>query len=230
MSFVFEERFMSEEQKADAVEAAKQELDVIAPASQEEAIPKSLEEIIFNLKGWGIEDFEDVLTLRCKGKDLRIKIANIPTSDEMFAVQAADDFKGYLWIKRVKVELISRAISWIDGIDIRNLPNEERFVPDPTDSNKTVRDIQVVLRNTIMTWGQELVESLWKVLMNHSQNIEDRLKSEFPQNALMTEVEARLIERARKQMDESFQVIRDEQVAALYDTTPEKLPEEEEAK
>lgn len=212
----------------DDVQKAQGELETIAPAEQPGEAPKSLDDVVAGLRGFGIEEFEEILTLRCKGRNLRIKIANIPTSDEMLSVQAADEFKGYLWIKRVKVELISRAISWIDGIDIHTLALEKRFVPDPTDPNKAVRDIQVVLRNSIMTWGQEIVESLWKVLMNHSQNIEDRLKDEFPQNAMMTEVEARLIDRARKQMDESFQVIKDEQVAALYDTTPEKLPEEQE--
>lgn len=212
----------------DDVQKAQGELEAIAPPATEQEAPRSLDDVVAGLKGFGIEEFEEILTLKSKGKDLRIKIANIPTADEMLAVQAADDLKGYLWIKRVKVELISRSITWIDGIDIHNLPKEKRFVPDPTDDNHAVRDIQTVLRNMIMTWGQELVESLWKVLMTHSQNIEDRLKEQFPQNAIMTEVEARLIERAKKQMDASFQVIRDEQVAVLYDTTPEKLPEEEE--
>jgi len=212
------------------VQKAQDELKAIAPAAPAEAAPLSLDDVVAGLKGFGIEEFEEILTLTSGAKKLQIKIANIPTADEMFSVQAADEFKGYLWIKRVKVELISRAISWIDGIDIRNLPTEKRFVSDPSDPNRAVRDIQVVLRNTIMTWGQEVTEALWKVLMNHSQNIEDRLKNEFPQNAMMTEVEARLIERARKQMDESFQIIRDEQVAALYDTTLEKIPEDEQGK
>ena|SRR5271170_3328455 len=209
------------------VQKAQDELETIAPASPDSASPLSLDDVVAGLKGFGIENFEEILTLNSNGRSLRIKISNVPTSDEMFSVQAADEFKGYLWIKRVKVELISRAISWIDGIDIRKLPVEQRFVLDPTDGNK--RDVQVVLRNALMTWGQEIVESLWKVLMNHSQTIEDRLKNEFPQNAMMTEVEARLIDRAKKQLDESFQVIRDEQVAALYDTTPEKASEETEA-
>jgi len=214
----------------DDVQKAQGELETIAPASTEqEAAPKSLDDVVAGLKGFGIEDFEEILTLKSKGRDLRIKISNIPTSEEMFSVQAADEFKGYLWIKRVKVELISRAISWIDGIDIRNIATEKRFVPDPSDPNKAVRDIQVVLRNTIMTWGQEVVEALWKVIMNHSQNIEDRLKDEFPQNATMTEVEARLIDRAKKQMDDSFQTIRDEQVAVLYDTTT-PIPQPEDSK
>ena len=161
-----------------------------------------------------------------KGRDLRLKIANIPTAEEMIAVQAADEFKGYLWIKRVKVELISRAISWIDGIDINNLAPDQRFVPDPTDPDRKVRDTQVVLRNVIMGWGQELTEVLWKVLMTHSQNIEDRLKEQFPSNAIMTEVEQRLFERARKQMDENMKIIQDEQVAALYDTSTEPIEED----
>lgn len=206
---------------------AQGELEVIAPAPQEQAEPKSLDDVVAGLRGFGIEDFEEILTLKANGRSLRIKIANIPTSEEMLAVQAADEFKGNLWIKRVKVEIISRAISWIDGIEIRSLPTEKRFIPDPTDPNKAVRDIQTVLRNLLMTWGQEIVEVLWKVVMSHSQNIEDRLKSEFP-NATMTEVESRLIARARRQLDESFEIIRDEAVATLYDTTPGTLPEEEE--
>lgn len=209
----------------DNVETAKQELGVIAP-TEEAAAPRSLEEVIAGLKGFGIEEFEDILTIKCKGRDLRIKIANIPTSEEMLAVQSADDFKGYLWIKRVKVELISRAITWIDGIDIHNVPVEKRFVPDPTDPDKKLRDVQVVLRNVIMGWGQELTEVLWKVLMNHSQNIEDRLKEQFPSNAIMTEVEQRLFERAKKQMDENMQIIHDEQVDALYDTSTEPIEED----
>jgi hypothetical protein len=208
------------------VQKAQGELETIAPSAPE-ATPKSLDEVIAGLKGFGIEEFEEILTLKTKGRDLRIKIANVPTSDEMLAVQAADDLKGYLWIKRVKVELIARSITWIDGIDLRSLPHEKRFVADPSDPNLAVRDMQTVLRNVILGWGQELVESLWKVLMTHSQNIEDRLKEQFPQNAIMTEVEARLIERARKQMESSFQVIRDEQVAALYDTSTEKIAEDQ---
>jgi hypothetical protein len=210
----------------DNVETAKQELGVIAP-TEEAAAPKSLDDVIAGLKGFGIEEFEEILTIKCKGRaDLRVKIANIPTAEEMLSVQAADEFKGYLWIKRVKVELISRAITWIDGIDIHNLPPDKRYTPDPTDPDRKVRDVQIVLRNVIMGWGQELTEVLWKVLMNHSQNIEDRLKEQFPSNAIMTEVEQRLFDRAKKQMEESMQIIRDEQVAALYDTSPETIEED----
>jgi hypothetical protein len=209
----------------DDVKKAQEELEVIAPAPEQATQPKSLEDVVAGLKGFGIEEFEEILTVKSKRGDLRLKISNVPTADEMLAVQAADELKGYLWIKRVKVELISRSITWLDGLDIYNLTPEKRFVIDPTDSNRPVRDIQVVLRNLIMGWGQELVETLWKVLMTHSQKIEDRYREQFPQNAIMTEVEARLVERARRQLDESFKVIREEAVSTLYDTTPEPTPE-----
>jgi len=200
----------------DEVQKAQGELDQIAPTAPPAEAPKSLDEVIAGLRGFGIEEFEEILTIKCKGRNLRVKISNIPTTEEMLSIQAVEEFKGYLWIKRVKVELLSRAITWIDGIDMRALKPDERFVPDPTDEGK-VRDIQVVLRNVIMGWGQELTEVLWKVLMTHSQNIEDRMKAQFPDSAVITEVEQRLFEQAKKQLDEANKVIIEEQVAKLYD-------------
>lgn len=198
----------------DNVQKAQDELASVAPVS-EAATPRSLDDVIAGLKGFGIEEFEEILTIKTKGRDVQLRISNIPTSDEMSAVLASDEFKGYNWVKKVKIEILSRAISWIDGIDIRKLPADKRFVKDPTDGQ--IRDVQVALRNLIQGWGQELVEVLWKVLMTHSQRIEDRLKDEFPQSAMMTEVEARLFEQARKQVEERSKVIIGEAVAKLYD-------------
>lgn len=211
----------------DDVQKAQDELSQIAAPQPQETAPLSLDDVVAGLKGFGIEEFEEILTVKSGKRTLKIKIANIPTTDEMFAVQTADEFKGYLWIKKVKVELLSRAITWIDGIDIRALQPDKRFVSDPTDEGK-IRDIQVVLRNILMGWGQELVEVLWKVLMTHSQNIEDRMKSQFPDSATMTEVETRLFESAKKQLDEASKVIIEEQVSKMYDSNivPDNLPEE----
>jgi hypothetical protein len=208
----------------DEVQKAQGELEQIAPSAPPAEAPKSLDEIIAGLRGFGIEEFEEILTIKCKGRNLRVKISNIPTTEEMLSIQAVEEFKGYLWIKRVKVELLSRAITWIDGVDILALKPDERFVTDPTDEGK-VRDIQVVLRNVIMGWGQELTEVLWKVLMTHSQNIEDRMKAQFPDSAVITEVEQRLFEQAKKQLDEANKVIIEEQVAKLYD--PNIVPDRE---
>lgn len=207
------------------IQKAQQELSAIAPTG-ETATPKSIDEIIAGLRGFGIEELEEILTIKTKSRDVRLKISNIPTTDEMLSIQATEDYKGYLWIKRVKVEILSRAISWIDGVDLRALPMAQRYVTDPTD--KQVKDIQPVLRNLLLSWGQELVEILWKVLMTHSQNIEDRMKNQFPDSAVMTEVEQRLFEQAKKQIDERNQVIIDETVSQLYEEASEPLPETKE--
>jgi hypothetical protein len=208
------------ENTQDNVQQAQAEISAVA-----ETTPKSLDEVIGGLKGFGIEEFEEILTVKTKKREVRLKISNLPTTDEMSATLAADDFKGYSWVKRVKVELLSRAISWIDGCEIRNLAPEQRFVTDPTDG--TVRDVQVALRNLIMGWGQELIEVLWKVLMTHSQSLEDRLREQFPDNATMTEVERRLFEQASAQIEETNKVIVQEAVAKLYDPELDGPLEEE---
>jgi hypothetical protein len=194
--------------------------------------PQSLDEIVAGLCGFGIEELEEILTINSKsGKKIRLRISNIPTTDEMQGVMAADEFKGYLWIKRVKVELLSRAITWVGigdgkGVSLSSLAPDQRFCADPTDGGK-VKDIQVVLRNLIMGWGQEITEILWKVLMTHSQNIEDRMAEQFPESTVMTEVESRLFEQARKQIEDQTAVIVQDQVAKLYDADIDgPLPEE----
>jgi hypothetical protein len=210
------------------IQKAKDELASVAAVAEAEA-PKSLDDVIAGLKGFGIEEFEEILTIKTNGRDVRLRISNVPTSDEMAAVLASDEFKGYNWVKKVKVELLSRSISWVDGIDLRKLPADKRYVKDPTDGQ--VRDIQLALRNSIMGWGHELVEVLWKVLMTHSQRIEDRLKEEFPQSATMTEVEQRLFEQASKRIEEANKVIIQETVAKLYDPEIDgELPAEAEEK
>jgi hypothetical protein len=207
----------------DKVQQAQSEIESASPSSQEEAQPQSLDEIVAGLKGFGIEELEEILTVNCQGgKQVRLRISNIPTTDEMASVMVADEFKGYLWIKRVKVELLSRAITWLGfgegskGISLKNLAPDKRWVGDPTDGGK-VKDVQIVLRNLIMTWGQEITEILWKVLMTHSQNIENRLAAQFPDSTVMTAVEQRLFEQATRQIDEQTKVIVEETVAKLYD-------------
>lgn len=206
----------------DKVQRAQEEIASATPETQEQETPLSLDEIVAGLKGFGIEELEEILTVSTKdGKQIRLRISNIPTTDEMSSVMAADEFKGYLWIKRVKVELLSRAITWValgsgKGISLRALAPDKRYCADPTDGGK-VKDIQVVLRNLLMGWGQEITEILWKVLMTHSQNIENRMAEQFPESTVMTEVESRLFEQAKKQIDEQTQVIVQDQVAKLYD-------------
>lgn len=207
--------------------------------SHSEENPQSLDEVIAGLKGFGIEDLDQILTIKLKsGRQVDLRISNIPTNDEMAALLAVEGNKGYMWVKAVKIEILSRAISWINGKSLRNLTPSQRLVVDPTDTTdedgkprKVIKDIQVVLRNLIKGWGEELIEVLWKILMTHSQRIEDQLKASLPDSAYMTEVEARLFEQARAQIEAQTEQVISESVAKLYDPEQDgELPAVEEKK
>ncbi len=175
-------------------EAAAELAELTTPA----ATPKSAQEVINALLGFGIEDNEEIITAVSGNRTLRLRIQNLPTEADMAALLAAEEFKGPAWMQRVKCELLSRAVSWLDGISIRSLIPEQRFVVDPTDAQHPKRDIQVVLRNLMLGWGQETIGVLWKALMVHSQKIEDRLVEQFPEAALITDTEKRWLEMAEE--------------------------------
>jgi hypothetical protein len=177
--------------------------------------PISLNDIIADLKGFGIEDFDTYIPLTCGNKTLQIKLANIPSDEELIALTAVEEFKGYEWLQRVKAEIISRSISWVNGVEIRKLPPQARMVVDPLDGQS--KDIQVVLRNLLTGWGQEYMLCLWKVLMVHSQNIENRLLESFPEAAVMTEVERRFTERVKADIESHTRDVIEDQVEKLFD-------------
>jgi hypothetical protein len=124
----------------------------------------------------------------------------MPTDEEIAALLSSEDYKGYAWIQRIRVEILSRSISWIDGVDIHALRSKGTPIKD---ADGTFRDIQVVLRSIIMGWGQELVMTLWKIAMVHSDKIEKRYQSEFPDSTLMTDVERRFMETVLKEFEDS---------------------------
>lgn len=191
----------------------------------QEATPQSLDEVISGLKGFGIEEFEEILTLQAGNKTVRLRISNIPSEDEMMSMIAVEDAKGYLWVQKVKCEIVSRAISWINGIQIRGLEGDARIVTDPTDGAK--RDIQVALRNILVGWGQETLQVLWKVVCVHSQRIEDRLVKSFPDSAIMTEVEKRFLEQAMRDIAAQGQSLIAEGFNELVkEATPEEPAQE----
>jgi hypothetical protein len=159
-----------------------------------------LNEVIADLRGFGIEEFEEILTLECGGKKVRIKLANIPTDQDLTAMLAVEGSKGYIFFQEIKVEILSRSITWINGVDLRKLAGKDRLVTDPKDG--LPKDIQVVLRDTIKGWGIEIMQVLWKVLMVHSQTIENRLSASFPDAAVLTDVERRYRDRMEREIEE----------------------------
>ncbi len=195
------------------------------PQPETEVSPKSVDEVVAALRGFGVEDYAETLVIEAGGRTVRLKLANIPSEAEMMALLAVEGTKGYLWVQKVKCEILSRAISWIDGVSIRDLTEKQRMVVDPTDPQKSRRDIQVVLRNIILGWGQEVMAVLWKVECVHSQSIEDRLVKSFPDSAIMTEVEKRFMENAIRDIDAANKKMITDQVEEMAQAT--EIPAEE---
>jgi hypothetical protein len=189
--------------------------------------PKSLDEVILGMKGFGIEEVEEILNFKASGKKVGLRISNIPTDSEMKALLAAEEFKGYAWIQRIRCEILSRAITWVNEIDIRGLTEEQRVVVDPTSKDGARADIQIVLRNILLSWGQEVLQTLWKILMVHSDKIEKRMRKDFPDSTLMTEVEQRFSETALKEIRDANREVIEDTVAKVLD---EELDPEERAK
>ena len=185
--------------------------------------PKSLDEVNLGLKGFGIEENEEILNFEASGRKVSLRISNIPTDSEMKALLAAEELKGYAWVQRIRCEILSRAITWANGINIRDLTEDQRMVVDPTSKDDSKVDIQVALRNVLLGWGQEVLQTLWKILMVHSENIAKRMQKDFPQSTMMTEVERRFFEAALKEIhDASKEVIEDTVAKAIEEElTPE---------
>jgi len=158
----------------------------------------TLDEVMADLQGFGIEDTEDLISMTVGGKTVSLRLANIPSEAEIQALYSAEELKGHAWITRIKCEVLSRAISWINGISLKD--SASMFIVSPI--NGVEANIRPILRDTIMGWGQEAVGVLWKVLMVHCQKIEDRLYESLPDATTMTDVEKRFFQKALEEIDE----------------------------
>jgi hypothetical protein len=218
--------YVAPSEKIEATPTASSNEPVVMTADQTTVVadtptpPLSIEEIIAGLRGFGIEENEEVLTFNSgNGKKVRLRITNMPTDEEIKALVSAEEYKGYAWVQRIRVEILSRSISWIDGMDIRALREKGVVIKDADGVN---RDIQIVLRNVIMGWGQELVQTLWKIAMVHSEKIEKRYQSEFPESTIMTEVERRFMDTVLKEIEDSSKEVIADSVRQLFEVEKEE--------
>jgi len=129
-----------------------------------------------------------------------------------------EGLKGYVFFQEIKVELLSRAVTWINGVDIGKLQGKDRLVIDRKDGFP--KDVQIIIRDTIKSWGVEIMQVLWKVLMVHSQTIENRLFESFPEAAVLTNTERRYRDRIDKEMEEFAKTAIQERVTELLDGEP----------
>lgn len=178
---------------------------------------RTLDNIIADIKGFGIEEFEEILTINIGGKKISLRISNISTEEELLAMIASEEYKGHMWVQKIKCEMLSRAISWIDGVPIKGDEIVINPMRDGLESN-----IRVVLRDVLMTWGVEVLTILWKIFMVHNQKIEDRLIETFPDSVIMTEFERRFLERALIELDEQSK-------SAIEDTIDKTIKNETKA-
>ena len=109
------------------------------------------------------------------GKTLRLKIANLPSDQDLTAMLAVEDKKGYIFFQEIKIELLSRAITWINGADLRKLQGKDRLVYDSRDGLQ--KDINRVSGNH-QSLGRGLMQML-RMLLVHSQGIENSLFDSF---------------------------------------------------
>jgi hypothetical protein len=199
--------------------------EVEQPSAPVEHQPASLDEIFNDLQGFGLEECDEIITIASGPKNLRIRFSNISTVEDLTSHLAAEEKKGYEHFQTIKAEILSRAITWVNGVDLRKLEGSARLVTDPR--SKQRRDFQTVMRDTILGWGSEVMQLLWKALMVHIQKIEDRLFESLPIATVMTDVERRYLDRLEKEIEAQTQDVLRDRIEQLVDGDgTEDAPEE----
>jgi hypothetical protein len=174
-------------------------------------VQRTLDDIINDLKGFGIKESEDIITMDVAGRQIQLRISNLPAEEEINALLGAEEFKGHMWVQRIRAEILSRAISWINGTHIEGT----EYVAHPLKDDVSV-NIRVALRDILLTWGIETVSILWKILMVHNQKIEDNLIESFPDALVMTSFEQRFFQQTMQELEEAHRTVLD---TVIEDTT-----------
>jgi cellobiose-specific phosphotransferase system component IIA len=177
--------------------------------------PRSIDDIIAGLTSVGIEEFAEPILIPCQDRTIEIRLENIPPEAERFALMAVGDVKGHAWMQGVKLEILCRSISYIDGLNVKKLRQENTLLKSPYDG--TLQQAHVLVRNLLDHWGQETILLLWKVLMVHAQSIENRLYDTLPSAAQMTDVERRLFEEASEKITAEMDSLIKERTEEIID-------------
>lgn len=161
---------------------------------QEEMSQEALDSLLNDLKGFGITDNEQIVTLTVDNRRLQIRLSNLSNDDEIFGMLRAEGLKGYPWIHRLRCELLAKAITWMNGVKI----HDGLYAKDPYGDGD--RPVRLILVDLLLRWGQEAVLVLWKIYMVHCQQLEDNLHEQLPDSAVMTEVERRYMARIEEEL------------------------------
>ena len=153
--------------------------------------------ILEDLKFFGIEDHEEVLTMTVKGKTVRLRLSNISNEDEIWSMNRASELKGYAWVQGIRCEILANAVTWINGLSVASVP----YAKCPITGEE--RETKAILADMFrMKWGQEAVLVLWKIYMIHCDNMEKRLLDQLPAASISTDTERRFMERVGEELKE----------------------------
>jgi len=147
--------------------------------------PASIDAILEGIRGFGIADTEQMVTMTVKGRTVNLRLSNLSPEDEIHSLIANSELKGHPWVQRMRCDLLAKAVTWINGVPV----TDDLFATDPyTKEDRTVR---AILRDMFARWGAQAVLVLWRIYMVHCQRLENNLIEQLPDAAIMTEVERR---------------------------------------
>jgi hypothetical protein len=177
--------------------------------------PEAIDQILADLRGFGIADTEQMISLTVKGRAISLRLANLCVDDEIQALIANLELKGHAWVHQMRCDLLSRATTWINGVRV----TEDMVAKDPLTHQD--RPIRPLLRDLYLRWGFQVVLVLFKIYMVHCQNLEDNLGEQLPDSTIMTEVERRFMQSVADELKAvNVAAISDTLDVALADTPP----------
>jgi hypothetical protein len=165
--------------------------------------PESIDAVIADLINFGLDEIAEPFPITVGKRKIWLKFSNITSEDDIAASLAAEGQKNYVYFLQVKLEIMARSITYLNGIKVSDFMTTP--IIDPTDG--LPKDIRAVLRSLIRSWGTEVQQVLWKLLMVHSQKIEDSLYASFPEAALFTDVERRIRAQAMEELEKEYEAV-----------------------
>lgn len=181
--------------------------------------PDEVESVIADLQGFGISDTDQLITMKVGGRAVNLRLANLSVDDEIQALLANHEIrdKGHVWIHQMRCDLLSRAVTWINGVRV----TEDLVLRDPVTGSD--RPIRPILRDTFLRWGYQAVLILFKVYMLHCQRMEDGLLEQLPDGQIMTEVERRFMEQIAEELKATGVTALSSAMDDADDTTDESI-------
>ena len=156
--------------------------------------PEAFDAILQGIKSFGITDTEEIITMTVKGQKVQLRFSNVSDYDDIESQMRAEGLKGFAWVQSMRAEILARATTWINGVDVRNID----YATDPYTGDQ--RPLRLILADMYRRWGQQASLVLWKCYMVHCQRVEDDLIEQLPDSAIATEVEARFLQRVAEDL------------------------------